>query len=293
MPVMRYGIFLVHLNKEIEMKIRNLIFWLSLVLIVNSCIGDNDIDNTPKLGLLKKVEEIGNGNVFSSTELSYDEDQRLIILKQFQDNHAILTYDISYINEEVNSITETYHTFDQPNETVNVVNYDVTYQNNEIILTEQNSVNKMVFEVTDGYVDSFKLYWGDNNEYINESVFKRDTNNNIDSIFNYVTDQFNTHLLIWNYTYSDFDANAKLNSAFNLVYNRSHSLYRPLIGVVLNLEISKDAPLRSSFSDGHGTYREENITATQLGYEYGLLKNISFEFVQYPENDYQLELSYY
>jgi len=275
------------------MKIRNILCWLSLTLIVNSCIGDDDIDNTPKLGLLKKVEDLFGGTVYGSTELSYDKDHRLISWKEFIENFATLTYDVTYNEEVVTSITQTYHRFNPPNETFSVVDYDVSYQNNEIILSEQNSVNKMVFETTDGYVDSFKIYWGDNNEYVDESVFKRDANNNIDSTFNYTTNQSDTHLLIWNYAYSDFDTDAKLNSAFNMVYNFSFSLYRPLIGAVLNLKISKDTPLRSSYSDGHGTYREENITAKMLEYEYGLLKNISFEFVQYPENDYQLELSYY
>lgn len=276
-----------------KMKNFSLSFFMIIMLILGSCTNDGEIDNTPELGLLKKIEGSANGYVTDITELSYDQNQRLTSLKQFQGNHATLTYDVTYIEGAINAVKKTYHWHPQHADTTTIVDYDVTYQNKEIILTEQNSVNKMVFETTDGYVDSFKIYWGDNNEYIDESVFKRDANNNIDSTFNYTTNQSDNHLLIWNYAYSDFDVNANLNSAYNPVFNYSFSVYIPLMGVMLNLKISKETPLKSSFSDGHETYREENITAKMLEYEYGLLKKISYEYVDYPENDYHLEFDYY
>ena len=276
-----------------KMKNFSLSFFMIIMLILGSCTNDGEIDNTPKLGLLKSIEGYFDGELHRKTEISYDEDLRLTSLKFLQGNFSTITYDAIYIEEEIKSIIITNHYHPQHADTTTIVDYDVTYQNKEIILTEQNSVNKMVFETTDGYVDSFKFYWGDNNEYVDESVFKRDANNNIDSTFNYTTNQSDNHLLIWNYAYSDFDVNANFNSAYNPVFNYSFCVYRPLMGVMLNIKISKETPLKSSFSDGHGTYREENITAKMLEYEYGLLKKISYEYVEYPENDYHLEFDYY
>jgi len=270
------------------MKKLKLSLYLILAVFISSCLSDDDIDNTPKLGLLKSIKGSSDGSVRGTTELSYNNDHQIATLKFTQGNFLIDFYNIEYNDDKVRSITTTSWHPQHADET-SIVVYGVTYLDNEIILTEQNSEDKMVFQITDGYVDSFKNYYGEN---IEESVFKRDTNNNIDSIFNYATNRFDTHLLIWNYTYSDFDANAKLNSAYNPVFNYSYSLYRPLMGAVLNLKISKDTPLKSSYSDGHGTYRGENITAKILGYEYGLLKNCSFQF-HGSSGYYYLEFSYY
>ncbi len=271
-----------------KMKNYKFSFYIIILLLLGSCLSDDKIDNTPKLGLLKSIEGSSDGNVSETTELSYNNDHLITTLKFTQGNYLIDMYNIEYNDDKVRSIATTSWDPQHADET-SIALYDVTYLDNEIILTEQNSVNKMVFETTDGYVDSFKNYYGEN---INESVFKRDANNNIDSIFNYATNRFDTHLLIWNYAYSDFDANANFNSAYNPVFSYAYSLYRPLMGAVLNLKISKDTPLKSSFSDGHGTYIEENITAKMLEYEFGLLKNCSFQF-HGSSGYYYLEFSYY
>ena len=275
------------------MKKHKLFFYLIVALFVYSCTGDDDIDNTPKLGLLKSVESYFNGELSDNTEISYDEDHRLTSLKQLQGNFATLTYNVKYLEEEVKSIIMTHHWYPQHADTTIVEIYDVTYQDHEIILTHENTGYQRIFKVTDGYVDSYNLYWGPENAYLNESVFARDANNNIKSISYYVTNASDTNLLVWKHTFSDFDTNAKLNSAFNPVFYYSGSLYNPFIGAVLNLEVSKDTPLKSSYLDSNGIYKEENVTTKTLDYEYGLLKNISYEYFDYPENDHQLELSYY
>lgn len=275
------------------MKNHKLFFYIIAVLLVYSCSGDDDIDNTPKLGLLKSVEGYFNSELSKNTEISYDENHRLISLKELQGNFATLTYDVTYIEEEIISIMMTHHYHPQHADTTFIEVYNVTYQDHEIILNHANTGYQRIFKVTDGYVDSYKFYWGPENAYLYESVFTRDANNNIESISYYATNASDTNLLVWKHTYSDFDTNAQLNSAFNPVFDYSFSLYNPFIGAVLNLEISKDTPLKSSYLDGNGNYKEENVIAKALEYEHGLLKNISYDFVDYPGNDYHLEFDYF
>ena len=272
------------------MKKHKLIFYLIATLLVYSCIGDDDIDNTPKLGLLNSVEGYFNGEIDQITEISYDENHRLTSLKQLQGNFATLTYDVTYLEEEVTSIMVAYHWHPQHTDTTIVINYDITYQNNEITLSDQNSENKKVFQVTDGYVDSYKVYYGDNNDHINESVFKRDQYNNIDSISYYATNLIDTHLLVWKYRYSNFDTSTKLNSAYNPVFNYAYSMYEPFIGAVLNLKISNETPLTSTPIN---VSYPGSVTAEMVTDENGLLKKFYYEYFGSPTNDLYLELVYY
>ena len=129
-------------------------------MLVYSCIDDDDIDNTPKLGLLKSVEGYFNGELSNNTEISYDENHRLTSLKELQGNFATLTYDVTYIEEEIISIMMTHHYHPQHADTTFVEVYNVTYQDHEIILNHANTGYQRIFKVTDGYVDSYKFLLG-------------------------------------------------------------------------------------------------------------------------------------
>ena len=171
--------------------------------------------------------------------------------------------------------------------------YNVNYHDNQIILTPTEVGYKRIFQVTDGYVNSYKFYYGPDNTYLNESVFTRDSNNNIESISHYATDETVTNLLVWEYTFSDFDSKVNLNSAFNPVFNDSYSLYNPFFGAILNLKISKQAPLKSSYLDANGNYKEENISAEISIDKDGILKKFFYQYADYPTNNYYLEFYYY
>ena len=125
-----------------------------------------------------------------------------------------------------------------------------------------------------------------------ERFFVSAPNNNIDTISYYETNQTDTDLLVFQYTYSDFDSSVELNSALNPVYNYSFSTYDPLLGLALNLELSNQAPLKSSYFDGNGTYREENISAEILLVENDKLKELSYTDQGVPSNNYLLKFWY-
>jgi len=66
----------------------------------------------------------------------------------------------------------------------------------------------------------------------------------------------------------------------------------PLIGLALGLKISEEAPLKSSYLDGNGTYREENVSATIEEVDNILLMKLGYTIADLPGNRYHLEFEY-
>ncbi|MCB0559153.1 MAG: hypothetical protein H6573_02350 [Lewinellaceae bacterium] len=276
------------------MKNKYLILSLLAILCLElSCSNDDDrVTSSEQLGLLKKVEGYLNGDpIEETTELVYDERQRIISIKFSQGNFLSKTYDVNYVDDEISTLSITVNFLNTGTNSVEV--YDVDDQNGQIVLTSTTSEDKYVLTTSDGYIDSFKDYVDLNNDYYYEAVFVRGNNNNIDTISYFATTEFDSNLLAWQYTYSGFDSETALNSAVNPVFYYSHSFYDPFVGLALNLKISNEPPLKSSYFDGNGGYREENITAEILAVDNDLLKEFGYFIHDLPSNNYRLAFQYY
>jgi len=272
------------------MKNYYLLFIMIALILIGSCSNNDEIATNSNLGLLKTIENSYNGNIDYTSEIEYDEDQRISLLIINQGNFLTQIYNLKYTGRDLESITLIQQWHLQNIETTII--YAVENKNNEIILSPNNSENKIVFLITDGFIDSYKRYWGDNANYVDESVFTRDQNNNIKDISYYTTNEFDTDLLVWEYTFSNFDSSAKLNSAYNPVFNYSFSLYNPHIGFVLSLKISNETPLTSSFLNGNGNFHEENVKAQIVTQENELVKKLKYSYAVSPSSEYQLDLQY-
>lgn len=263
------------------------------ILLALSCSSDNEQINHRNSGLLKTAKNYVGEIIDTELELKYNNDSQISSLTLIQGNFLELTYTVEYEVEKVRTITFNSNLKSQPSNPTITEIYQVDYIANEIILTLANSETKKVFTVTDGFVDSYKSFYGPNNIYQNESVFKRDADNNIESITYYTTYTPAPEELIWKYTFSNFDNDAILNSAYNPVFNYSHSLYDYVTGLILNLEISKGIPLNSSMLDGNENYKEDHVTANIEVDEHGKVFSLSYEYSDLPSNDYLLEFQYY
>ena len=263
------------------------------ILLALSCSSDNEQINHRNSGLLKTAKNYIGEIIDTELELKYNNDSQISSLTLIQGTFLELTYTVEYEVEKVRTITFNSNLKSQPSNPTITEIYQVDYIANEIILTLANSETKKVFTVTDGFVDSYKSFYGPNNIYQNESVFKRDADNNIESITYYTTYTPAPEELIWKYTFSNFDNDAILNSAYNPVFNYSHSLYDYVTGLILNLEISKGIPLNSSMLDGNENYKEDHVTANIEVDEHGKVFSLSYEYSDLPSNDYLLEFQYY
>ena len=263
------------------------------ILLALSCSSDNEQINHRNSGLLKTAKNYIGEIIDTELELKYNNDSQISSLTLIQGNFLELTYTVEYEGKKVRTITFNSNLKSQPSNPTITEIYQVDYIANEIILTLANSETKKVFTVTDGFVDSYKSFYGPNNIYQNESVFKRDADNNIESITYYTTYTPAPEELIWKYTFSNFDNDAILNSAYNPVFNYSHSLYDYVTGLILNLEISKGIPLNSSMLDGNENYKEDHVTANIEVDEHGKVFSLSYEYSDLPSNDYLLEFQYY
>ncbi len=275
------------------MKSKYLIFFiLTFLFIHSSCMNDDEVSNDSKSGLLKKVEEVVNEDLIdNTTEIFYDNSQRIISIEFSQGNFYSAIYNIDYNNDVISTLRVTQEF--QNSGTESVETYNINYINDQIILTSLTLEEKYILGVNNGYVSTFKNYLDIENDYFYEALFKRDAQNNIDTISYFATNELDTNLLIWQYTFSDFESETNVNSAFNPVFNYSFSFYDRFIGLALGLEISNDLPLKSSFLDGGGNYLEENISAEITEINNDLPLKFQYTIHDLPENNYHLNFEYY
>ena len=279
------------LTKKLIMKTYYPLSLLAILFLYPSC--DNSEDPSPNtgLGLLTKVEGFINGMPSEDINtLTYDGNQNIESIQSSQGNFATRTYEVDYGGNQVNTLTIR-REFTSSGSTVTEV-YDVEYQGDQITLSSADVQGRYVLTVTDDYIDTYEDHIDRENGYFNTARFVRDADNNIDTLSYFVTNATDTDLLTWQYTFTDFETEPSLNAAFNPVFNYSFGLYDPFIGLALGLKVSKDTPLTSSYRDGNGTFRAENVSANIEEQNDGLLMKLGYTIADLPDNDYHLEFEY-
>jgi len=268
-----------------------LIASLLLLLLQSSCSDEEVPPVNPNEGLLSKVEHFANDEPLGETiDLTYDERQHLASISCIKTGYSISDIEIKYENDQIESLMISQNFIATGNQSENI--FTVSAENGTIQLMDATTNDKYTITASNGYIDSYKSYLDVDNDYYYETIFSRDIDNNIDTITYYVTNQSETNRLAWQYTFSNFENEVELNSAFNPVFNYAQSFYNPFIGLALDLKIPKQPPLKSSYLDGNGTFREAHISAEVSKVENNLLKEFDYLVLDLPSNTYRHSFEY-
>lgn len=261
---------------------------LFLVLLFLGCGDDDENVTTTGSGLLFQLGEALDGVFYRWTDLSYDENQTLTKIEIQVENFLRRVYEVTYAGGEPVSLTQTTENTNGGN--VTVTDYDIIQQGDETILRTSEG-DQFLYQITDGYIDYCKAYFGPNNEYFTETVFTRNTDNNIEKVEYFVTDAASTDLKVYEYTFADHDNTFDLSGAYNPTLNFSFTGFDAHLGEIMGLKLSNQPPMTSSYWDAGGTFREENIKASPV-VDNGVLQELMYEDAGTGQDDYLLRLSY-
>lgn len=262
-----------------------------IALLYLSCSKEDNTPILPEPGLLKKIEGFSNDQAIDDiTEISYDASKRVTSVSFSQGSFSLSKYDVTFNGNEISTLTITNGFPNSGTQTVEA--YTVDYQNDQIILTADSGEKKYILSTGGEYINSYRYYYDLVNEYYQEALFIRDSNNNIDTISYFATNLSNTSLMVSQFTFSNFTGSTNLNDAFNPVFYYSHSLYNPFIGFVLGLKLSNETPLNASFFPTNGVLIEDNIIAQILEVNGFALLKYGYLIHDLPSNNYHLEFEY-
>lgn len=264
---------------------------LLIVLLLSTCKEDDGGPGlTTDFGLLSSIALFIDGEITNSTTgISYDNEQRMSSIDLRPDPNLRYFYEVGYVDDEIKTLTITEDRFGM----IQVIPYNVIYEGNEIILEGvTDNERAFVFSLTNGYLDTYTWFNGSSPDQKYEVIFTRDANDNIDTISYYVTDNSVTDFLAWENTFSDFDEVATLHAGFNPVYDNFNSSLNGVLLPLLNIKVSNQMPLQSSYLDGNGNTREQNVTATTVLDADGKLRELPYFYALSPNTPYRLEFEY-
>lgn len=209
------------------MKILKCSLFLILTFLMFSCSkGDDQDPNEHIVGLLKKIESKS-----FKKEIFYSQ-SKLINEIRISSSDLSFNYVIKYKNDKVVTITQNYKDFK--------IEHNVTYENNEIILTpttDNSRSNTIIFQTNAGFVDSRREYFSHDPDTFFGEQFTRNSNNNIELIELISNDVRATSK--WHYVFSSFENKVKLDPNYNPVFDMIGLSYYK----ILNLKISNENPL--------------------------------------------------
>jgi len=261
-----------------------IILLLFTTLLICSC---SEEESNKDYGLLKKVESYSNGQIWLAKEVNYTQDSQVAKMTITTETFSTNIYDLNYENREAISLNLNIDYYQPTNEDELIV-YNISYVNSDITLTQTNSESrrKIAIQHTDGFIDSYKRFYGENDEYYIEEIFTRNSSNDIESISVYNTNESGADIFVWKYTFLDFEENVNLASVYNPIFELSNI---DLINI-LNLKISSKNPTKSSRLTGNQNfdenYRVFEFDSNDNGFvEKGILNTLS--------NSYEYSFKYY
>lgn len=208
---------------------------------------DNEIEgNTLKATLnYSKILidiNINNGSFSGTTKVDYNDNHQIEYISgcsEFSDGEGYI--DVTYIENQVSSIHYYNHNYNT-NEITDFI-YNVVYEENKVSLIPNTDRPRLEYTFTNGYIDSYTRYLSAFNDHRSVFTFKRDPNNNIDTISVVSFTQTTNGELIKEYYYSDHNSSVDVFDHYNPVYHWvifSGSVL--LLGEILNLKISNHPP---------------------------------------------------
>ncbi len=240
---------------------------LLLVAVVLMCACSDDGPEPGKeYGELIQVDSYSGDTKWQTTQLEYLQGEQVQKLTVNTITAAENKYELTYENGIAIGLQLTVDYY-QPSYTDQTIVYRIAYDANEITLTPTSTNgNKVIIKTTDGFIDYFVVFYGENDEYFTEETFTRTSNNAIESVSVYDTNPSGSTIFVWQHTFSDFKPNVNLNPVYNPIFD---VLDMNLI-TVLNLKISTENPTLSYRRTGtdpqKSTYRTIAFDVTTNGF---------------------------
>jgi hypothetical protein len=190
---------------------------------------------------------VNNGSYSGTTKVDYNDNQQIEYISgcsDFSDGESYI--DVTYVEDQVSSI-HYYNYFADTNETTDFI-YNVVYEENKVSLIPNTDRPRLEYTFTNGYIDSYTRYLSAFNDHRSVFTFKRDQNNNIDTISVVSFTPTVNGELTREYYYSGHNSSVDVFDNYNPVYDWiifSGSV--SLLGEILNLKISNHPPAVGSF----------------------------------------------
>lgn len=182
---------------------------ITLILILSfsftSCSSDDDgasIENNEVVKRLSKIEYYRNGLFFDKV-VNYDSENRIesIIVNKYQAGPFYSSISVEYAGNLVSSIIDS---TDYPEWTDKQQSFEVTIEDNLILLASEDTNTRIEITHSNGYVNKIIKYSFDYSFIAEKAELQRDSLDNLTSI------SFNDGSMV--NCYSNFDSDKKANS---------------------------------------------------------------------------------
>lgn len=236
-----------------------------IIMVLWTCTTDQ-VKTDNELELLLKIEKYLESTSLKTQELYYNGNNLLAKYLIINDNYNSIEYDIRYEGNQIISIVETVEYF-VANRVGTTLVFHVTYEGNQITLSpeDNNSIatRKIVIDTTNGFINSSRIYFGENFESYLEKIFFRSSENNIERVEQYEKNQSTGGMLEQGVTYnfSNYENTTYSYNFQNELFNLDSEIN--WFCTILNLKISEQNP-------GKRLETYEDV-------EYGFL-NVTFEY---------------
>jgi hypothetical protein len=219
---------------------KKIFFFLVAASLISSC-SDSDPEPGKDFGALQQIDSYSGGTKWQTTQLEYLQAEQVHKLSINTITAAENKYELIYENGIATRLQLNIDYY-QPSDTDQTVVYNISYDTNEITLTPTTTNgNKVIIKTTDGFIDYYVVFYGENDEYFTEETFTRSSDNTIESVYVYDTNQSGATNFVWEDTFADFEVNLNLNPVYNPIFEvLDMNLIR-----VLNLKISTKNPTLS------------------------------------------------
>ena len=240
------------------------LFFVTAALVC-SCSNDDPAPGKD-YGALQQIDSYSRDTKWQTTQLEYLQGEQVHKLTVNTITAAENKYELTYENGIVTDLQRNIDYY-QPSDTDQTIVYNISYDANEITLTPTTTNgNKVIIKTTDGFIDYYVVFYGENDEFFTEETFTRTSDNAIESVSMYDTNQSGSTIFVWEHTFSDFEPKVNLNPLYNPIFE---VLDVNLI-TVLNLKISTENPTISYRRTGNDpqkrTYRTIVFEASTNGF---------------------------
>ena len=243
---------------------KTLLFFVAVALMC-AC-SDDDPEPGKEYGELIQIESYSGDTKWQTTQLEYLQAAQVQKLTVNTITAAENKYELTYENGIATGLQLTIDYY-QPMYADQTIGYDISYDANGITLTPTSTNgNKVIIRTTDGFIDYYVVFYGENDELYTEETFVRTPDNAIERVYVYDTNTSDSTVFVWEDTFSDFEPNVNLNPVYNPIFD---VLDMNLI-TVLNLKISTKNPTLSYRRTGtdpqKSTYRTIAFDVTTNGF---------------------------
>lgn len=259
---------------------------LLLVVVLNfSCSSDSNPDETTtRINLSVNDEETGYVEIKRLVD-------RVLEIRTNKGNGDFTSFHKGvYEDGELVAIQSEYTAINNPEDREEY--YNVANLGDRYVLTGEG-LNKKEYLFEGTFVDRYRIYFGEDDEFYNETIFERNSSSNVDEIVHNVNNQDGFTEGVFGHVVNSHEAVAENFFDFeNLVYNFAFGVYDAEIGQMLGLSISRDAGMSSDFILFNGEIKMNYITCIPIKNSENQIISMDCTISDFPDNTYKSEFEY-